>query len=197
MKVHGPVAWSQVDHQLEVRLNLVTITCVPQEMNRFRLIATGFALVLSLTLASCTNTQTVNEQLPGAGTQNNPPISNPPGNNPPATEPVTISSGAFVSVHHPTTGTAKLIKLTDGSHIARLEGFKTDSGPDVRVWVSESDTITDDALKASAYTDLEALKSTNGNQNYSIPSSVDVSKIKSVVIWCRAAGVAFGGAVLK
>jgi Electron transfer DM13 len=156
----------------------------------------SLALVLSLTLVSCTSTQTVNDQLPDAGTQNNPPGNNPPGNNP-ATDPVTRSSGTFVAVHHPTTGTAKLIQLTDGSHVARLEGFKTDSGPDVRVWVSETDTITDDALKTNPYTDLGALKSTNGNQNYAIPGTVDVSKIKSVVIWCRAAAVAFGGAILK
>jgi hypothetical protein len=165
-------------------------------MNRSRLMA-SLALVLSLTLVSCTSTQTVNDQPPDAGTQNNPPANDPSGNNPPATDPVTRSSGVFVAVHHPTTGTAKLIKLTDGSHVARLEGFKTDSGPDVRVWVSETDTISDDALKANPYTDLGALKSTNGNQNYTIPSTVDVSKIKSIVIWCRAAAVAFGGAILK
>jgi Electron transfer DM13 len=179
-----------------VKLNFLAICCVGSGMNRLRLL-TSLGLILSLALASCTNTQTINDQLPTAGTQNNPPLNNPPGNNPPATDPVTVSSGTFVSVHHTTTGMAKLIKLTDGRFIARLEGFKTDSGPDVRVWVSETSTITDDALQANPYTDLEGLKSTNGNQNYAIPSSVDVGKIKSIVIWCRAAKVAFGGAVLK
>jgi Electron transfer DM13 len=166
------------------------------------MLTTGLGVVLALTLASCNSvsTETINDQLP-SGTQNNPPATTPPGTTPvttpPVTEAITRSSGVFVSVHHPTTGTAKLIKLTDGSFIARLEGFQTDNGPDVHVWVSQTSTISDVALRASPYTDLGTLKSTNGNQNYVIPSSVDVSQIKSIVIWCKAANIAFGGAALN
>jgi hypothetical protein len=153
------------------------------------------ALALVLALASCStvSTEKVDDQIPAT----NPPVTNPPVTNPPASGPVTLSSGSFVSVHHTTTGTAKLIKLADGSFIARLEGFQTDNGPDVHVWVSQSGTISDDALRASPYTDLAKLKSTNGNQNYVIPSSVDVSQIKSIIIWCKAANIAFGGATLQ
>jgi hypothetical protein len=161
----------------------------------------GAVLTLVLTLASCSvSTQPIDEALPTTGTQNNPPGQNPPANNPPVNNPpvnVTLSSGTFVRVNHATSGTGSLIKLSDGSHIVRLEGFETDQGPDVRVWVSESATLTDAAQRQATYTDLAALKSLKGNQNYAIPKEVDVSKIKSIVIWCRLASVAFGGAVLK
>jgi Electron transfer DM13 len=166
-------------------------------MKRFQMTIGALALVLGLTLASCsTSTETINDLLPVPDTQSNPPANNPP-SNPPATGVITLSSGTFVSVNHPTTGTAKLIKLENGSHIVRLENFKTDPGPDVRVWVSETATITDAAQKSAVYTDVGASRSTNGNFNYEIPSSVDVSKIKSVIIWCRAFSVAFGGAALQ
>jgi hypothetical protein len=167
-------------------------------MNRSRLLA-SLGLALSLTLASCgtVNTQTANDQLPNT---DNPPITNPPGqNNPPVTGPITLSSGtlAEISPGHPTSGMAKLIKLENGNHVLTLEGFQTINGPDVRVWASETATLTNSALNSSAYTDLGALRSTNGNLKYEIPSSVNVSKIKSIIIWCRLAGIAFGGAVLK
>jgi Electron transfer DM13 len=171
-------------------------------MNRFHLLA-SLGLILSLTLASCgtVNTQTANETLPITDNQpiTNPPGQNPPGQNPPVTGPITLSSGALaeISPGHPTSGTAKLIRLENGNHVLTLEGFQTINGPDVRVWVSETATLTNSALNSSAYTDLGALRSTNGNLKYEIPSSVEVSKIKSIIIWCKLAGIAFGGAVLK
>ena len=170
-------------------------------MNKFRLLA-GLGLILTLTLASCgtVSTQTANEQLPI--TENpvtNPPSQNPPGQNPPVTGPTTLSSGALaeISPGHPTSGTAKLIRLEAGNHVVTLEGFKTVNGPDVHVWVSETATLTNSALNASTYTDLGALRNTSGNLKYDVPSSVDVSKIKSIIIWCKLASIAFGGAALK
>jgi Electron transfer DM13 len=167
-------------------------------MNRSRLL-TRFGLILALTLTSCgtVNTQTANEQLP---ITDNAPITNPPGqNNSPATGPSTLSNGtlAEISPGHPTSGTTKLIRLENGSHVVTLEGFQTVSGPDVRVWVSETATLSNAALNSSAYTDLGALRSTNGNLKYELPKEVDVSKIKSVIIWCKFASIAFGGAALK
>ena len=191
------IGWSKADSRLEIGLNLLLPCCVGSGMNRSRLLA-SLGLILSLTLASCgtVNTQTANEQLPSADTQ---PITNPPGQNPPVAGPTTLSSGALaeISPGHPTSGTAKLIRLEGGNHVVTLEGFQTVNGPDVHVWVSETATLTNSALNSGAYTDLGALRNTNGNLRYDIPSSVDVSKIKSVIIWCQFASIAFGGAVLK
>lgn len=113
--------------------------------------------------------------------------------------PTTLSSGTLVEITpiHPTSGTAKLIRQIDGSHVARLEGFKTVSGPDLRVWISETSTLTNSALLSSTYTDLGVLTKLSGNLDYALPASVDVSKIKSIVIWCEDANIAFGKAVLN
>jgi hypothetical protein len=174
--------------------------------NKLTSITAGLGLILALTLVSCStvSTEKINDQLPGSGTQTNPPVTTPPGTTPPSTtppvtDPITVSSGTLVEITpgHPTTGTAKLIKTAEGKYIARLENLSTIGGPDVVVWVSETDALNNGALNASKYTVLEKLKSTNGNQNYDIPAGVDVTKIKSIVIWCRLAGIAFGGAALK
>jgi Electron transfer DM13 len=160
------------------------------------IVHSGLALVLALLLASCStvSTQTVNDQLPETGM-------NLPDTGPPVTEAITLSSGtlAQITAGHPTSGTAKLIKLTDGSYIARLENLSTVGGPDVHVWVSEgADLSTSGAVGTGKYTDLGAIKSTNGNQNYSVRlAAADIAKIKSIIIWCKSFSVAFGGATLK
>ena len=131
----------------------------------------------------------------------NPPVTNPPVTNPPASGPVTLSSGSLAEITsgHPTSGTAKLIKLVDGTFIVRLENLQTVGGPDVHVWVSEGTNLASSGtVGASVYTDLGKIKSTNGNQNYDLKLSAEkVAKIKSVIIWCQSFSVAFGGAALQ
>jgi Electron transfer DM13 len=170
------------------------------------MVTAGLGVVLALTLASCNSvsSETINDQLPTV-TQNNPPATTPPGTTPvttpPVTEAITLSSGSLgeIAPGHPTSGTAKLIKLADGSYLIRLENLSTVGGPDVRIWASEgSDLSNSGTVGASKYTDLGKIKSTNGNQNYDLKLSAEqVVKIKSVVIWCQSFSVAFGGAVLK
>jgi Electron transfer DM13 len=184
-------------------LNLFTVICVFLNMSRFKMLTTGLGVVLALTLASCStvSTETVNDQAPATGNTRNPPVNNPPVNNPPASEPVILSSGSLseITSGHPTSGTAKLIKLVDGTFIVRLENLQTVGGPDVRIWASEGTNLANSGtVGASAYTDLGRIKSTNGNQNYDLKLSAEqIGKIKSVVIWCQSFSVAFGGATLK
>ena len=46
------------------------------------------------------------------------------------------------------------------------------------------------------FIDLGDLKGNIGPQNYEIPEDVDLSRYKTVVIWCVRFGVAFGAAEL-
>ena len=46
------------------------------------------------------------------------------------------------------------------------------------------------------FIDLGDLKGNIGPQNYEIPEGVDLSRYKTVVIWCVRFGVAFGAAEL-
>jgi hypothetical protein len=196
VKVRSLVVWSQLDHWLEIRLNLLAIYCVSSGMNRFQTTIGAVALILALASCSTVSTDRINDQVPATSNTVNPPV-----NNPPVSEPVTLSSGnlAEITAGHPTSGTAKLIKLVDGTYIIRLENLQTVGGPDVRIWASEGTNLANSGtVGANAYTDLGKIKSTNGNQNYDLKLSTEqIGKVKSVIIWCQSFSVAFGGAVLK
>ena len=109
--------------------------------------------------------------------------------------PVTLASGDFIDRSHPTEGTAVII--TDGtSTFLRLEGFRTDNGPDLNVYLSTAGP-TDPATDFDEdFIDLGDLKGNVGDQNYEIPPGVDLSRYNSVVIWCVRFTVVFGAAGL-
>ena len=101
-------------------------------------------------------------------------------------------SGIFMGVHdgfHNAEGNVKVVSLTDGSKILRLENFKSTNGPNVHVYLSTDKHATD-------YVDLGKLKTNNGNQNYNIPTGTDIRKHNIVLIWCKDFSVLFGSAVL-
>lgn len=97
-------------------------------------------------------------------------------------------AGAGDGVHN-AEGVAKVISLEDGTDVLRLEDLKVTNGPDLYVYLA-----TD--KQASDFVDLGRLKANNGNQNYDIPEGTDLSKYNTVVIWCKAFSVFFGGAEL-
>jgi thymidine phosphorylase len=73
--------------------------------------------------------------------------------------------------------------------IESIEGFKTDSGPDLRVYVSKSTSNSD-------FIEVGKLKSTSGNFYYAIDGSVNNIDYKYVLIWCEDFSVLFGNAQL-
>lgn len=96
---------------------------------------------------------------------------------------------------HAAEGTAAIYQLSDGSRVLRLEDFKSTNGPELHVLLTtgtEATTFGD----VGDYVDLGILKGNVGNQNYEIPDDVDLSAIKSVVIWCRPFKVVFSVANL-
>ncbi|WP_091468256.1 DM13 domain-containing protein [Paenarthrobacter nitroguajacolicus] len=112
--------------------------------------------------------------------------------------PLVLSSGAFQSQEHETTGTAQLVKLADGSHLLRLENLASSDGPDVKVWLSSLEAGGDwFKYRSGRYVDLGAIKATHGNHNYAIPAGTDVAGLTSVVLWCDRFSVAFGSAPLS
>jgi hypothetical protein len=117
----------------------------------------------------------------------------------PPRQPVVLSEGAFRSLEHTTTGTAKIVALGDGSRVLRFEGLKTSNGPDLIVILSPTPAIVDSwtAYGKGAIVQLGALKGNIGSQNYPIPPGVDLSRLKSAVIWCRRFTVAFGAASIE
>lgn len=103
---------------------------------------------------------------------------------------VQLAAGGFESGAHATTGTAAIVELAGGGRVLTLTDFETDPGPDLRVYLA-----TD--RDASESEDLGALKGNVGNQQYEIPEGVDIERLGTVVIWCRAFSVEFGSAPLS
>jgi hypothetical protein len=115
---------------------------------------------------------------------------------PQATEPIQLLTGAFRSLEHQTTGTAVLLRLPDGSTLLRLENFSTSNGPDVHVYLSAAPADGPSEAFGRDPIELGSLKANQGNVNYPVPSGVDVTRVKSAVIWCRRFSVGFGVAPL-
>lgn len=101
----------------------------------------------------------------------------------------TLYSGAFATNAHTTTGTVKLISSKNVRSL-KFENFKTDAGPDLRVYLSK-------AANGTAKVELGTLKATSGNFEYAVASTINVAEYKYVIIWCEDYSVLFGNAPLK
>ena len=101
--------------------------------------------------------------------------------------------GNFIGVGdgiHNAEGKAKILTLSNGSQILRLENFKSTNGPDVHLYLSNN-------KQANDFIDLGRLKANNGNQNYKIPMNIDFNHYGYVLIWCKPFSILFGSAQLN
>jgi hypothetical protein len=115
-----------------------------------------------------------------------------------STEASPLATGRFHSVAHETKGVASIYQLADGKRTLRLSDFQTSNGPDVRVYlVAATDASDNDTVTRSGFLELGALKGNIGDQNYDVPSDVDLSKYRAVTVWCRRFGVNFATAPLS
>ncbi len=105
-----------------------------------------------------------------------------------------VASAAFYdqSKHNPIhwgRGNVSIYKGSEGFEVFINKNFEVGAGPAFHVYVSESSNIKSNAeFKSSISYDLGSLKSFKGSQVYKIPNTIDYSKIKSVVIWCKKFG---------
>jgi hypothetical protein len=107
------------------------------------------------------------------------------------------AEGMFHSAAHETKGNATIYQLAGGERVLRLTGFETSNGPDVHVLLGKAaDAKDNDAVKSAGYVDLGSLKGNIGDQNYTIPTDVDLAAYNSVTIWCNRFSVNFGTAPL-
>ncbi len=109
-------------------------------------------------------------------------------------QPGVIASGTFRdgAPGHNGSGTATLLRDENGQLFLRFEDFSVTNGPDLFVYLT---TGGDSNVEAGL--NLGSNKATDGNINYEIPPSIDVSQYDSVVIWCDAANVTFAVATLE
>ncbi|NME71373.1 DM13 domain-containing protein [Flammeovirga aprica] len=94
--------------------------------------------------------------------------------------------GTFKGSSHPTSGGVTIENNTLKLH----DDFRSDSGPDLYIYLAQE-------LNGDGFVDLGLMKSTSGEQTYSIPAGVDYSKNKYVLVWCKQYSVLFGYAEVQ
>lgn len=101
----------------------------------------------------------------------------------------------FISVAHPTAGTAQIVEAADGQRYLEFDAaFRTDAGPDLLVLLhSDAEPET---YGPENYVSLGQVQRVAGRQRYAIPADVDLQAFQSAVIWCREFDVTFGYATL-
>jgi hypothetical protein len=110
---------------------------------------------------------------------------------------ITLATGSFHSNAHETRGTATVINLGQGRRVLRLTNFATSNGPDVRVYLVAAGDVQDNAtVKTAGFVELGEMKGNIGDQNYEIPTAVDLANYRTVTIWCKRFSVNFGSAPL-
>ena len=105
-----------------------------------------------------------------------------------------LKMGNFQNAVHKVSGGAKLIKNGE-KHQVMLVDFKTDSGPDLHVYLVKNDM--GDASKDDSFLNLGKLASNSGTMNIDIPAGTNLDDYKSVSIWCKAFNVNFGSAKIN
>ncbi len=107
--------------------------------------------------------------------------------------PIAIATGEFMGADdfHFGRGQALLIETAPGRYTLRFENFSVRNGPDLFVYLSpDPHGYGENALE------LGRLKATDGSFNYEIPPGTDVSRFKSVIVWCKPFSVLFASAPL-
>lgn len=94
-------------------------------------------------------------------------------------------SGTWVKKANTVNGTWSIAEK-DGKQVLSLKGFKTATAPDLKIFLSPKTTSqvsSKNATQGSVF--VAKLKSTKGDQSYSLPAGIDLSKYKSVIIHCQ------------
>lgn len=107
-----------------------------------------------------------------------------------------VLEGSFISRSHPAEGQAVVLSDGTAQRFLRFEGFATDNGPDLNVYLSAAPPDAPEGAFDDDFVDLGDLQGNVGDQNYEVPAGVDLDRYPTVVIWCVRFGVAFGSAGL-
>lgn len=94
-------------------------------------------------------------------------------------------------------GDAAIYLFPDDRKLLRLENFQVVNGPELLVALSTHENPLTPADLGRDYIDLGPLRTATGNLNYDIPSELNVSRYRSVVIYDRTYGVLFAVAKVR
>jgi len=101
------------------------------------------------------------------------------------------ASGNFHGLSgHTTKGTASIAQGPEGPVVKLGKDFKFDGAPDAKVGFGKGGQY-------DIQSQLAPLKSDNGEQQYGIPSTVDIGQYDEIYIWCEAYNVPLGVAKIQ
>jgi pentapeptide MXKDX repeat protein len=109
----------------------------------------------------------------------------------------TLLTGKFHGKVHKTEGRATVYQEADGKLALRLTGFKTSNGPDVHVVLVAAYEDTNSFKGDTEKVELGKMKGNEGDQNYEIPAGTDLTKFRTVSIYCVRFNANFGAAPLE
>lgn len=109
-----------------------------------------------------------------------------------------IRTGSVYDVDRVGRGAVKIFRLPGGQLALRLEEFFVSQNSDLELRLSElSEPKSTPEIAAAPQKNLEFLKATTGAMNYLIPKDVDISRYRSLVIWCEITHNAYAAATLE
>jgi hypothetical protein len=100
----------------------------------------------------------------------------------PAPRAAEIGRADLAGIDHRASGTARLIRLADGSLLVRLEDLDVESGPDYYVHL----VAGADRRQPAGDSQVARLRGNRGNQNYPLAAGRTAGTPVTVLIWCRA-----------
>lgn len=110
-----------------------------------------------------------------------------------------VATGSFTGADaiHQGRGTATVYADRAGNQLLRFTEFDVTNGPDLRLWLVAHDNASNtDAVLASEHISLGRLKGNIGDQNYTLPAGIDLTKYRTVAVWCKQFDVLVASAVL-
>lgn len=109
-----------------------------------------------------------------------------------------LSSGTFYNIDKVGQGKATVYKQADGKYAIRLDDFFVSPNADLELRFSPLAAPHSSKEVQDAGGDLVVIMDvTAGSFNYAVPAGVDVSKYKSLVVWCAPISSAYAAASLK
>jgi hypothetical protein len=101
--------------------------------------------------------------------------------------PVVLAAGALEGIDHRASGTVRLYRRADGSHVVGLEDIDVQPGPDYDVYVVPGADRED---RADGATRLDDLRGNKGTQFYDVRGAADLDAGDwTVLIWCQTFAV--------
>lgn len=108
-----------------------------------------------------------------------------------------VFTGTFYAVDQDGHGTVTIYRLADGSYALRLDNFFVSPNTGLQIQLSSAAAPHSDSDVQGSQTAVVAdLNQTAGSMNFTVPSNVDPTKYRSVVIWCINLRTAYSAAPL-